>query len=137
MVGGGIPVDDYLERFQHEFPTITRRDMSARFMRVMIAFGLAVITDNRLMLTAEGSDYLNAATAERRKILAGLFTERIYGAAELADAGIDGGSDAALQLLHKFTADGGAPLKATQVRYLIAWANELGLLKQGQSRRPK
>ena len=52
-------------------------------MRVMVAFGLALITDNRLMLTAEGSDYLHGSQVERRKILAKLFTERIYGAAEL------------------------------------------------------
>lgn len=135
MIRGGMPVDDYLAAFQQAFPSITRRDMAERFTRVMIAFGLAVITDERVLLTAEGSDYLHADPAERRKILARLFAERIYGAAELLAAEIGDPRDA-LHLQQTLATDGAASLTATQVRYLTAWADELGLLKQGQSRRP-
>jgi restriction system protein len=127
IVGGGMSVDDYLTAFQHAFPTITRRDMAERFMRVMVAFGLAVITDNRLMLTAEGSDYLHGSQVERHRILAKLFTERIYGAAELLAADVENPGDAT-QLQHTLAADGAAGLTATQTRYLVDWAGELGLL---------
>lgn len=131
MVRGGMPVDDYLAAFQQAFPSITRRDMAERFVRVMIAFGLAVITDDRLLLTADGSEYLHAGPAERREILGKLFTERIYGAAELLAVGIGDPQNALQQ--QTLTAGGAGALTATQVRYLSAWAGELGLLKPGQS----
>jgi hypothetical protein len=135
IVGGGTPVDDYLTAFQHSFRTITRRDMAERFMRVMIAFGLVVITDNRLTLTAEGSEYLKGSPVERREILARLFTERIYGAAELLATGAENPRDAA-QLQDMLTANGVTGLTATQMRYLVDWAGELDLLARRAHRLP-
>ena len=135
IVGGGTPVDDYLTAFQRAFPAITRRDMAERFMRVMVAFGLAVITDNRLTLTAEGSDYLHGSSVKQREILTRLFTERIYGAAELIAANTENPRDAA-QLQRTLAANGAASLTATQTRYLVNWATELGLLTRRGRRLP-
>jgi hypothetical protein len=115
-----MPIDDYPAAFQRAFSSITRRDMTERLTRVMIAFGLSVITEERVLLTAEGSDYLHATPAERRKILARLFTERIYGAAELLAVDIDDPRDA-LKLQQTLATNGAASLTATQVRYLTAW----------------
>jgi restriction system protein len=134
IVGGGTPVDEYLAAFQRAFPSITRRDMAERFMRVMVAFGLAVITDNRVTLTPEGSDYLQRDTAGQREILARLFTERIYGAAELLAANNPRGAN---QLPETLDVSGPNGLTATQERYLVDWATELGLLEKRAPRTPR
>jgi len=104
-------------------------------MRVMVAFGLAVITANRLTVTAEGSGYLQGGPAQRREILTRLFAERIYGASELLATASENPRDAA-QLQDMLTANGVTGLTATQTRYLVDWAGELGLLARRMHRLP-
>lgn len=118
----GQLVTEYVESFVQTFPNITRTYMAERYMRVLIALGLADISDERIVRTADGAEYLSGNDGSRLAILRSAFSNRLYGGLELLEEDL---SLSESELFERLKEHGLERLTKTQLGYLMEWRRAL------------
>lgn len=122
LAEGSPSVDDFVARFQDRFPSITLPEIARRRMRVLLALGLASVSNERVELTSTG----RALVADQRlELLQQAMLERIRGTSEIAQMA---GNRSLGELRDQLRSSPPAGLSVTQARLVLRWMEMLDLV---------
>jgi hypothetical protein len=114
-----------IEKFMDCFPSITLGPEARRRLMNLVALGLAIVQDERILLTSAGKRFHGSRDPE---LLSRLFMERIEGAFEARSMLRQGAEVADLKALISEHSE--LDLSATQIDLLLRWMSRLGLLAE-------
>lgn len=122
LAEGGPDMDSFLDGFQERFPTISLREVARRRMRVLLALGLADVTDDQVRLTPLGERFVAEGKID---LLQERFLQRIAGAAEIRQLAA---SVPLSELRVHLRDEPPAGVSATQALLVLRWLEQLELL---------
>ena len=115
-------LDDYLDRFQTSFPSISLRDVARRRLRSLESLGFAEVVNSRVQLTPLGEDFLEERAIEQ---LQDSFLRRIAGGREIRELADSASLPGLRATLRERPPSGLSP---TQALLVLRWLEQLDLV---------